>query len=152
MSAIKLTRFLAHQARMVIQKNKFFVAAGWKSAAEIGGCPRTFSHRSRTFPDIVPAAVPGHSHPDIAFPGHCLVRRQQKDSCGKCQTGHLYSAISPLKKPRDVMPVAFDSKSKFRITCLIASNKLGNLGLHFVGVLGVPKCSHFRKSKWRKTG
>ena len=37
------------------------------------------------------------------------------------------------------MPVAFDSKSKFRITVLIASNKLGNLGLHFVGVPKAPR-------------
>ena len=41
------------------------------------------------------------------------------------------------------MPVAFDSKSKFRITVLIASNKLGNLGLHVVGVPKCPKCLCF---------
>ena len=59
-----------------------------------------------------------------------------------------FSAISSLKKPRDAMPVAFDSKSKFRITVLIASNKLGNLGLHFVGVPKAPGSFLTRLEPW----
>ena len=70
MSAIKLTRFLAHQARMVIQKNKFFVAAGWKSAA----VPGHSIQKNKFFVAAgwKSAAVPGHSLVAASLTQSCL--------------------------------------------------------------------------------